>query len=309
MSTINHTHLRPLAIFATVIETGSFAAAARKLNTSRSRISEQVAALEADLGIRLLQRSTRQLTVTPEGERVYQQARVLGDILNQVEAVATPELPSGRVALTMTQDIAHKHVLPILEDFRTRFPAIQLDLILDDNRRDLIADQIDLGIRIGFPKDDSLVARVLHEECFGLFASPSYLAQEQPPRTLDELEKSRWVTLVQASHSGVYRLRKHDDIVEIRPENPYRCNSPLMAQQMVVSGLGIGLLLPTTVRKEVESGQLVPFMPELRSDPLVFSLVYPSRRQVPLRTRVLIDYLLQADLFDLRLNVVKDTPL
>lgn len=298
MSTINHSHLRLLAIFATVIETGSFAAAARKLNTSRSRISEQVAALEADLGIRLLQRSTRQLTITAEGERVYQQASALDDILKEVEAVATPPQPSGRVAITMNHDIAHKYVLPVLEDFRQRYPQIQLDLILDDDRRDLIGEQIDLGIRIGFPKDDSLVARILHEERFGLFASPAYLHRAGTPTTLDELASLRWITLLQTSQSGIQRLKMDHQTVEIRPGDACRCNSPLMVQQMVIAGLGVGLLLPTTVRDAVAAGQLVPIMPSLHSDPLVFALVYPSRKQVPLRTRALIDYLLQARIFD-----------
>ncbi len=300
MSTINHSHLRLLAIFATVIESGSFAAAARKLNTSRSRISEQVSSLESDLGTRLLQRSTRQLTITSEGEQVYAQVAQLADILREVEAITTPQVPSGRVAITMGHDIAHKYVLSVIEGFKQAYPHIQLDLILDDTRRDLIADQIDLGIRIGFPKDDSLVARILHEERFALFASPAYLAKNGIPDTIHALSQRCWVTLLQTSHSGIQRLRQHNQAVEITPADTYRCNSPLLAQQMVIQGLGIGMLLPNTVREEVSKGELIQLMPTLRSDPLVFALVYPSRRHVPLRTRVVIDYLLKADMFGQR---------
>lgn len=298
MSTINHSHLRSLAIYATVIECGSFAAAARKLNTSRSRISEQVASLEADLGIRLLQRSTRQLTITPEGEQVYQQVAVLDDILNEVEAVAAPTIPSGRVAITMNHDIAHKHFLPVVAKFQATYPEVQLDLIVDDNRRDLIADQIDLAIRIGFPRDDSLVARVLHEESFALFASPEYIKRFGEPQSLDDLTKAHWITLTQASHTGIQHLRFKDEMVEITPKNDIRCNSPMLLQQLVVQGQGVGMLLPTTVKHERNNHQLVQCMPNLRSEPLIFSLIYPSRRQVPLRTRVLIDYLLNTHLFD-----------
>lgn len=299
MSTIDFSHLRPLAVYATVVERGSFAAAARHLHSSRSRVSEQVAALEADLGVRLLQRSTRQLSMTPEGEAVYAQAQQLPQLLNQIEAIVTPETPQGRVAITMNHDIAHKYILPILPDFRARYPDIELDLILDDAPLDLIDEQIDLGIRIGFPKDDSLIARVMHEERFSLFASPDYLAQVGKIDSLAALAECDWVLLNQELQSGKLRFLQDDRIVEIKPRSGLSCNSPLMMQQMVLKGLGIGALLPTTISAELANGQLQAVFPQLRSELLVFALVYPSRHQVPLRTRVVIDYLLAANIFAL----------
>lgn len=297
MSTIEFSHLRLLAIFACVVECGSFAAAARKLGSSRSRISEQVAQLEQDLGVRLLQRSTRQLNITSEGQQVYQQARQLPGILNQVEAIATPQQPAGRVALTMNHDIGHKYVLPVLADLRQRFPQIELELILDDSRRDLIGEQIDLAIRIGLPKDDSVVARVMHEEQFALFASPHYLNRHGVPKTLQQLQQCHWIVLTQTSVDNIQRLRQHGKHIELKPDSQYRCNSPLMMQQMVCEGLGVGALLPTTVRQEIARGELIQLMPSVASDTMIFSLVYPSRHQLPQRTRAVIDYLLAADMF------------
>lgn len=297
MSTIEFSHLRLLAIFATVVECGSFAAAARKLHSSRSRISEQVAQLEADLGVRLLQRSTRQLTITHEGQQVYEQARQLPEILQGVEAVTSPPTPSGRVAITMNHDIAHKYVLPVLADFQQQFPQVQLDLILDDSRRDLIGEQIDLAIRIGLPKDDSLIARVLHEERFMLCASPEYLAAAGIPKTVKDLQQQRWIIMNQPNHTDVQYLRQHNKPFEIKPQQYIRCNSPLMMQQMAVNGLGICAILPSTVQREIEEGKLIQLMPSITSEALLFSLVYPSRRQVPTRTRVVIDYLIQAKIF------------
>lgn len=297
MSAIDFTHLRLLAIFATVVESGSFAAAARKLSSSRSRISEQISRLEDDIGVRLLQRSTRQLNITSEGRQVYEQARQLPDILSSVEAITTPLEPSGRVAITMNHDIAHKYVLPVLEDFQQQYPQVKLDLHLDDARLDLISEQIDLAIRIGVPRDESLIARVMHEERFSLFASPDFLHKYGRPKSINDSNRFPWVLLQQANYGNVQIMRQRDNTIEIKPQNYYRCNSPLMVQKMVVQGLGIGALLPTTVKQEIEDGKLVKVMPSLTSDPLVFSLVYPSRRQVPLRTRVVIDYLLAAKMF------------
>lgn len=296
MSTIDYSHLRLLAIFSTVVETGSFAGAARKLNSSRSRISEQISSLESDLGVRLLQRSTRQLKMTEEGQQVYQYAPQLPEILQAIEAIVKPETPKGRVSLTTTHDIAHKYILPILPDFQQRYPDVRIDLLVSDERSDLIGEQIDLGIRVGIPKDESLIARVLHEESFTLFASPSYLGQYGEPKTIDDLEQHRWILLKQAQQNNIL-LHHHDQALQLQFKDCYYCNSPLLQQQMVVQGLGISLLLPSTMQSEIKEGFIKPIMPSLTSQSLVFSLIYPSRRQVPLRTRVVIDYLLNANIF------------
>ncbi len=297
MSTINFSHLRLFAVFSTVVESNSFAAAARRLHSSRSRISEQVSQLEEVLGVRLLQRSTRQLIVTHEGHLVYEKACKLPQILSEIEAIVTPVEPSGRVAVTMNHDIAHKYVLPVLEGFQQQYPLVQLDLILSDDRLDLIAEQIDLGIRIGMPKDDSLIARVLHEERFNIFASPKYLAKIGEVKTVKDLEKCQWIVLSQLSHDNVQRFRQNNKAIEVRPKDHYRCNSPLMMQQMIVAGLGVGALLPSVVSEERMNKTLIKVVPSIKSEPCIFSLVYPSRRQVPKRTRVLIDYLLEVKLF------------
>lgn len=297
MSTIDLSQLRLLGVFATVIEVGSFAGAARHLNSSRSRVSEQVSKLESQLGVRLIQRSTRQLNITQEGKMVYQQARQLPDILQGVEAAIRPGTPAGRVAITMNHDIAHKYLLPVLGAFQQRYPQVQLDIMLSDDKLDYIQDQIDLGIRIGIPRDDSLIARVLHEESLNIYASSDYLKQHEAPTSISQLESHRWISLTQMRQLDLQLVNQQGGTVQVTPKQYYGCNSPHMLQQMVKAGLGIGLMLPTTVRSEIKQGLLLNIMPELATEKVVFSLVYPSRRQVPERTRVLIDYLLNANIF------------
>ena len=299
MSTIGYNHFRLLAIFVTVVEAGSFAAAARQLRSSRSRVSEQISQLELDLGVRLLQRSTRQLSITTEGQQVYDQAKILPEMLHSIESITAPETPSGRVSITLNHDIAHKYLLPVIPEFEARFPDVKLDLILEDKRVNLISENIDLAIRIGIPKDESLIARVMHEERFGLFASTQFLEKYGTPKNLDDLQKLCWVLImIQNNESNIQHLRQFDRTVTLKPETFYRCNSPLMAQKMVLKGLGVGALLPTTVSQDVSCGRLKHIMPTIHSEPLVFSLVYPSRRQIPLRTRVVIDYLLNVNVFN-----------
>lgn len=297
LSTINLSHLKLMGLFASVVESGSFAAAARKHDTSRSRVSEQISDLEAALNMRLLQRSTRQLKLTQEGQAVYEEAKKLQQIIENVECINGPETPQGRVAITMNHDIAHKHLLPVLEVFKQRYPDIQLDLRLSDEKLDLIHEQIDLAIRIGLPQDDSLIGRVLHEEQFALVSSPELIKQYGMPKTIQDLEHMPWIILGQSLSNSLTQFRQNNTLIELNLKDHYRCDSPLMVQQMICSGLGIGAVLPTTVRAELTTGKLVQIMPDLASEPLVFSLVYPSRKQVAARTRVLIDYLLEANLF------------
>lgn len=297
MSTIDFSHLKLFAIFVSVVESRSFAAAARKLLSSRSRISEQVAKLEVDLGVRLLQRSTRQLRLTPEGQQVYEQVRHLPEIIKGVEATLTSAEPSGRVSITMTHDTAHKYLLASLPDFQEKYPKLQLDLILRDDKVDLINAQIDLAIRIGIPKDESLIARQLHEERLGIFASIRFLEKFGRPKKVSDLEQYPWILLDQIHHRDIQLLQHRGQTLTIKPKRFYRCNSPLMVQNAVSRGLGLGVLLPTMIRKEIEDGFLQPILPTVRSEPMIFSLVYPSRKQVPLRVRTVIDYLLSEDIF------------
>ncbi|MFC3030938.1 LysR family transcriptional regulator [Pseudoalteromonas fenneropenaei] len=298
MITINANSLKLLAIFAKVVETGSFAAAAQQLGSSRSRISEQVSLLEHQLNVRLLQRSTRQLRLTQEGQTVFDKAQQLELILNDINhSLAEPE-PSGKVRITMTHDVAHRFLLPLLPELSQRFRQVTLDLVIDDNPLDLIEQQLDLGIRVGFPKDAALVARPLHQDSFALFASPAFLGRYGEPFDIKSLESLPWVCLRQQSATGLQSYYQGAQQVTVQPQHFHLCDSPLLLQHMAIAGLGVASLFPSTVAKEIRSGQLRRIMPSLASEPLVFSLVYPSRKHVAKRTRAVIDFLLNHAIFN-----------
>ncbi len=289
--------LKLLAIFAIVVEQSSFAAAARKLSSSRSRVSEQVAKLEQMLQVRLLQRSTRKLSLTIEGEQIYQHALKLDSVLKDVEATIDSEAPSGRVTLTVNHDIAHKFILPKLGLLKQRHPQINLDLILEDQPQDLIMEHIDLAIRVGVPKDSSLIARPIHKDRFGLFASPEFLQQQGVPESLEQLQSLPWIALAQIFELHKLPAALGNKTIEIKPKSFELCNSPFMVQQMVLAGLGISLLLPSTVRQEIETGRLIRVLPEITGQEVQFAIVYPSRKQLPKRTQAVIDFLLEQKIF------------
>ncbi|MGI9283251.1 MAG: LysR substrate-binding domain-containing protein [Endozoicomonas sp.] len=286
-----------MAIFVCVVDSASFAGAARKMSTSRSRVSEQVSQLEEALGVRLIHRTTRQLSLTEEGRRVYQQVKGLPDILECVSDIVSTREPVGRVSLSLSTDVAQTYVLPILDAFRTRYPGVHLDLVINDETSDLVAHDIDLAIRTSFQDSSSMVARVLYQERTGVYASPKYIGAFGLPRTIKELESLQWLTLSQASKDGSQQLFARGKNVIVKPLDYYSCNSPWMIQRMLLSGLGLGCILPSAVQQDIEEGRLVAVMPELSGESLTVSLVYPSRKKIPRRTRCVIDFLLDADLF------------
>lgn len=300
MSTINFSHLRLLSVFSVVVDLGSFAAAARQLNTSRSRVSEQVSLLEKDMGVRLLQRSTRQLGLTKEGAQIYERARELPEILRDIESISNPSLPSGTVSITMSHDIAHRIFLPKISEFEKLYPQIKLNLVLRDEVIDLIDKQIDLAIRIGISRDDSLISRVVHQENAGLFASPSYLEKAGIPKSIEDLNSLKWILLSQIFNNGTMTLpvANNSKDIHIRVENYILCNSPMMALSMITQGLGASALFPSVAHREIKAGKLVQILPDVEIAPAQFSLTYPSRRHIPSRVRALINFLLEADLFD-----------
>lgn len=300
MSTIKHSYdqLKLLAIYAVVVEQQSFAGAARILKSSRSRVSEQVAKLEQILGVRLLQRTTRQLNLTIEGAQVYQHALKLNDVISDVEATVTTNEPSGRVAITLNHDIAHKFVLAKLPLLQQKYPKIKLDLLLEDQAQDLVMEHIDLALRVGEAKDSSMIGRVLHKDRFGLFASPKFLSEYPEPETLADLENLNWIILPHLAKQSRVQLLLNNKPIELQLKQYQTCNSPFMVQEMVIAGLGVSLLLPSTVRKEIGEGRLVQLLPEFRSEQLLFSLMYPSRKQLPYRTQAVINFFIEAELFN-----------
>ena len=297
MSTVDINQLRLLAIFAIVVESGSFAAASRKLSTSRSRVSEQISALETALETRLLQRSTRALNVTNEGKLVYQQAKKLGGILTELESNLYSSKPKGRVSITMPHHIAHLFMPEVLKEFRELYPEIELDLILDDNRLNLISDEVDLAIRVGVPKDESIIARIMYEEKISLFASPDYLAKFGQISSPENLNNCQWILLGSPSTPPIQHFNSTHSEVIVEPKHYSFCNSPFMIKNMLINGLGVGKLLPSIASQEIKSGRLVPVMPNLTGQTVSFSLIYPSRMQIPLRIRTIIDYLLNKNIF------------
>lgn len=288
----NFPQLKRFCIFATVVEQGSFASAAKLLGMSRPAVSDQVALLEKHLEMRLLQRSTRKLSLTLDGEKLYPYAANINNVyFKAVEALESSSL-EGRVRITTTVDFATQWLTPKLIKFADLYPDICIDLLTDDGKSDLISDQIDLAIRIGTNIDDGLIARPLFKEKLKIYAAPTYLAKHPKIVRIQQTSQHRWIVMPVLYPNSQVELWKESQSVFIKPRQVWKCISPTVMVNQIQSGLGIGMAFPTLVEPLVSQNKLKEVLPSWHGEEMTFSLVYTSRRHTPKRVEVLKEFLL-----------------
>lgn len=286
-----------LLLFARVVDAHSFSRAADKLGLPKSTVSRRVAALEAQLGERLLLRTTRKLTLTDFGHSVLEHAH---QIVSEVDAAATlaqhrQAQPSGRLRVTMPADFASTVLAPMLAEFVMQHAAISLELDLTPRRVDLIADNMDLAIRMGdLPDDASLAARRLAVFTAGLYASPAYLQKRGHPSEPEALMEHDALRLLGRDGDAVpWVLSRASDGAQWEGIPPGRAtaNSPDLLMRMALSGAGITLISDYFAESHVRAGELQPVLPEWRPPSSPAWAVFPGRRLMPARTRVFLDAL------------------
>ncbi len=297
MITNNLGLLKKLAIFSLVVERGSFAAAALAMASSRSRTSEAVAGLEAELRVRLLNRTTRKLSLTAQGEKVYRHARKLQVVLQDILEETDRHSMAGTIKITCTQDIGVNLLAKPLAEFETKYPEVSINLVVNDDPLDLVDEDIDVAIRGTTSKDESFIGRPLYKDSLQIFAAPDYLERYGTPTSVYDLSSHQWILLDQLARQDALTLSAGEHLIEVKPEKYHRCDSILMMHQMLVRGMGLGLALPITVTNKITAGSLVAVLPEFRGAQLNFYLAYLSRKHLPLRTRRFIDFILKRDIF------------
>jgi DNA-binding transcriptional LysR family regulator len=285
------TAITDLDIFARVARTGNMSAAGREMGLSPAVVSKRVSLLEEELGARLFQRTTRQLTLTETGEGYYK--RVL-DILNLVEEAEDfvnrrNDKPRGVLKVTAPTTFSRKHLAPHLADFLAKFPEIELDFHLTDDYVDIISRGFDLAIRIGELQDSSLVQKKLAADHRVICASPAYLERVGVPKTLADLEAHN---CLMAGAQEFWRLTGPEGEHQFRPKGNIRSNSAEFIREAMVSGLGVGLRSLWDVHEELQNGTLKAVLPAYQGvDSVAIYAVYPCRDFMPAKVNALIDHL------------------
>ena len=282
-----------LLLFARVVEFGSFSMAAEKAGLPKSTVSRRITQLEAELGERLLQRTTRRLVLTEFGASLLEHARKVAEEVASAAAMVLHRQaePSGRLRISMPADFAALIMMPTMTAFMARYPAITVELDLSPRRVDLVGENFDLAIRMGaLPDDVNLVARQIMRQRFGLYASPDYLARRGMPQHPDALLEHDTLCLRRQNGDTVpwHLSRGKVDWVRALPARMV-ANSPDLLLRFACNGSGIAATGDVPAAEHVARGELVKVLPEWLMPESVGWAVYPGRRLLPAKTRAFLD--------------------
>jgi DNA-binding transcriptional LysR family regulator len=284
-----------LALFARVVDEGSFSRAGEALKLPKSTVSRRVATLESELGERLLLRTTRKLTLTDFGHTVLEHARQVSAEVEAATSLAHHRQvePSGRLRVSMPSDFATAVLSKLLGDFVARFPKISLELDLSPRRVDLIGENFDVAMRMGELTDDAtLAARRVANMSWGLYASPDYLRRRGTPRTPEDLMNHDALLLMSRQREPVgWRLTRGDESWEGTPPARSIANSPEMLARLAAQGAGIAGVIDHNAEALVTSGELMPVLVDWYLPSSAAWAVFPGRRLMPARTRVFLEAL------------------
>lgn len=280
-----------MAAFAAVAEAGSFTAAAERLNTTKSAVSQAVAVLERELGAQLLQRSTRKLAITEAGAAFLSDCRaLLAGAEAAMERARTPRAqPSGTLRLTSPHASAGM-VARWIASYRESYPAMRVDYVPTDRKLDLIAEHFDLTIRIGPMADSTLRAVVLEELGIWPVAAPGYLARHGTPRKPAELARHEWIALSLLPAPWSIDFERGGHKVRVKVRGSISAASTDAVRQLVILGAGISIFPGTAeLRGEVKAGRLVRLFPGWTTGRVFLYAAYPGNIAPPAKTRAFID--------------------
>lgn len=284
-------NLGDLEIFARVVAAGSMSAAGRELGLSPAVVSKRLRRLEDRLGTRLMQRTTRQISLTEAGHGFYERVIAILAGIEEAEAFVSRRsaLARGTLKVSAPTSFGRMHIAPHINSFMRANPDLALNLVLSDDFVDIVGEGYDVAIRIAELSDSSLVARKLAPVQRILCASPDYLDRQGMPRSISDLDTHACIP----SHNGEpWKIEGPDGPIVYRPSGPLLTNSSEVVRECVIGGLGIALRSTWDIGQELASGKLVRVMPDYEgSKNVAIHAVYASRRFLPAKIRVFIDYL------------------
>ncbi len=278
--------------FVAVAESGSFTQASHRLNTSVANISRRVASLEERLKVKLLVRTTRKVSLTEAGQMYFQQCRLLVEGLEQAEQTVTQmqQTPQGKLKVTAPVTYGEQKIAPLLHEFLQQHEQLDLELVLTNQKLDLIEQGVDLAIRLGQLEDSSFRARKLSSRHLHVCATPEYLARYGTPYTLSELSQHQCLT-------GTYdywRFKENHQPRSVRVKGNISCNSGVVLVDAALKSMGMVQLPDYYVNEYLESGELVEVLTAYRTDREGVWGLYPHNRHLSAKVRLLVDYLAQS---------------
>jgi DNA-binding transcriptional LysR family regulator len=284
-----------LEVFVTVVEAQGFSAAAKRLDSTPAAVSRRIKALEQRLGVRLLQRTTRTLKLTEAGELYFREvSRLLGDLRaveEQLEQVTGQA--SGELRIVAPMSFGQRRLAPVVVRFALMHPKLRVTLRLEDRETDIVAEGIDLAVRIAYPSDSSLVSRPIASVPRYFCASPGYLARRGTPQAPRDLLRHDCLHYNVISEREEWTFGGTEGDETIAMKGVFCSNNGEVLAEAAIQGLGITLLPDFIVEDALAEGRLVRVLEGRERVPLTLSVLYPSRQHVPAKTRLFIDYMVE----------------
>lgn len=285
--------LKRMVIFSRVVEEGSFSAAAQKLGIAKSAVSKHVAVLEQNIGARLLNRSTRGLSLTDIGESYYQHCSRINEAAEEARRCIDPlqDEPQGTLRVACPVSYGIQYIAPLLHAFLHEHPGLKAELLLDDNVVDMVQHGIDVAIRVGWLPDSSLRARKLGNAQRLLCASPDYLARTGVPQTPDDLTRHEWIifTLLPTPYHCTFSKNRQSRTVQVKGR--IKTNNGNAVRSLLLEGAGIAALSDFLVLEDIEAGRLIRLLPGHAIAEAGIYAVYQDQRLQQAKIRRFIDFI------------------
>ncbi|PDT51684.1 MULTISPECIES: LysR family transcriptional regulator [Sinorhizobium] len=283
-----------MEVFAKAVELGGFSSAARHFRMTPSAVSKLVLRLEERLGVRLVNRSTRKLQLTPEGHAFYERTtRILSDIDEAERCASAGESPTGRVRLNVNASFGTHVLMPLVPKFRERFPAVTLDIVQTDAVVDLMEARADVAVRAGPLKSSTLIARKLGATRMVIVSAPSYLARNGMPSSLDELRAHDRLGFCYARAVDGWPLRQAGETIVLPASGAVQVSDGEGLRHLTLAGAGLARLAEFTVREDMRAGRLLPVLEDLNPGDLeeIHAVFLGQGGALPSRVRAVLDFL------------------
>jgi LysR family transcriptional regulator for bpeEF and oprC len=287
--------LTSMEVFRWVVDLGSFSRAADRLDLSKATVTAHVAAIENRLGVRLLNRTTRKLSLTEDGAAYLEHVRrVLADVQETEDMLSNARAtPRGRLRVDMPVTLGRQHIVPALPRFAAQYPDIEVVATLDDRRIDLVEEGVDVAIRMGELEDSSFIAKRIYSTGFVVCASPDYLAIHGTPATPEDLVHHQCLGFYSAASRRVFEwpFERDGGRFSLPPRGMLTVSNAEALVDAALGGAGIICVLDMIVGRQLASGELVPVLEDVRTSLQVpMSVIYPQNRHLSPKVRVFVDF-------------------
>tara|TARA_R110001592_G_scaffold248308_1_gene510585 strand:- start:53912 stop:54865 length:954 start_codon:yes stop_codon:yes gene_type:complete len=281
--------LNEMAIFAIVVSTGSFTKAAEKLKLPKSTVSRKVSQLEKRVGVRLINRTTRNLKPTETGKLYFSQCQKMLEQAEEADRIVNnmQSEPSGLLRISTPLSFGTPFFIDVIKQFLVKYPKVNVEIISDNKQIDMLEQEVDIAFRVGPLSDSSLIARNIGTARLSLCATQDYINKYGEPKTIQDLEKHTCI-----SHPvSPWILQTSNGKVEFQPKSRMIANDMEMIRKMVREGFGIGAVPQILISEDIKNKSLIKILPDTPFQERTFYLVYPSRREPPSKVVAFTDFI------------------